>query len=158
MSMMHYIIKQLSLLICLLISSNLLANSIERKFADAGLIDLNSIDSSIKVDLVNSDPKKNFFETDFYGGLNKAYLRRSIAVMLSKAQDILKKAQPTYSFLVLDAARPRAVSRAMYEKMKDTRFARYVTNPDKGLMHNYGIAVDITIIDESGNILVWCNE
>jgi D-alanyl-D-alanine dipeptidase len=136
-----------------MISSNLLANSIERKFLDAGLIDVNTIDSSIKVDLVNSDPKKNFFEADFYAGLNKAYLRRSIAVMLSKAQGILKQAQPTYSLQVLDATRPRSVSRAMYNKMKGTGFERYVANPDKGSMHNYGIAVDITIIDESGNKL-----
>jgi D-alanyl-D-alanine dipeptidase len=28
-----------------------------------------------------------------------------------------------------------------------------VANPDKGSMHNYGIAVDITIVDASGNEL-----
>ncbi|MES9943923.1 MAG: M15 family metallopeptidase [Candidatus Thiodiazotropha sp.] len=151
--MLNHTTKQIILLIFLLLSSNVLANGVERKFIAAGLIDVNTIDSSIKVDLVNSDPRKNFFESDFYGGLNKAYLRRSIAIMLSKAQSILKKAQPTYSLQVLDAARPRSVSRAMYEKMQGTGFERYVANPDKGSMHNYAIAVDITIIDERGNQL-----
>jgi D-alanyl-D-alanine dipeptidase len=131
----------------------LLANDIENKFLEAGLIDVNMIDSSIKVDLVNSDSEKNFFEEDFYKGLNKAYLRKDIAVLLSKAQEILKKKKPTHSLQVLDAARPRSVSRAMYEKMKGTPFERYVANPNKGSMHNYGIAVDITIVDKSGNKL-----
>lgn len=141
------------MLLCLLSSSSLLANSVENIFIVAGLVDVNSIDSSIKVDLVNSDPTKNFFEKDFYGDLRKAYLRKPIAVMLSKAQGILKKEHPSFSLQVLDAARPRSVSRAMYEKMKGTRFERYVANPDKGSMHNYGIAVDITIVDENGNKL-----
>jgi len=29
-------------------------------FIDAGLVDIHSIDGSIKVDLVNSDPDKNY--------------------------------------------------------------------------------------------------
>jgi D-alanyl-D-alanine dipeptidase len=90
--------------------------------------------------------KKNFFEENFYNGLNRAYLRKDIAVKLSKAQGILKNAKPANS-LVLDAVWPRSVSRAMYEKMKGTPFERYVANPDKGSMHNYAIAVDITTLD-----------
>lgn len=119
----------------------------------AGLVDVITVDSSIQVDLVNSDPEKNFFEQDFYDGLSKAYLRKHVAVMLSKAQRILKREKPTYSLQVLDAARPRSVSRAMYETMRGTRFEKYVANPDKGSMHNYGIAVDISIIDEHGGKL-----
>jgi D-alanyl-D-alanine dipeptidase len=136
--------------IALLFSIALQANDIEAIFLKAGIIDVNHIDSSIKVDLVNSDSDKNFFEEDFYNGLNKAYLRNNVAIKLSKAQQILKKEKPKYSLQVLDAARPRSVSRAMYEKMKGTRFERYVANPEKGSMHNYGIAVDITIVDENG--------
>ncbi len=133
--------------------SALLANEIEAKFIKAGLIDINAIDQSIQVDLVNSDQDKNFFEENFYDGLNKAYLRKEIAVKLSNAQSILKKEQPGYSLQILDAARPRSVSRAMYEKMKGTRFEKYVANPTKGSMHNYGIAVDITIVNKYGKKL-----
>ncbi len=148
---MRYLSKTFTLIICLLFSSGVLANDIERKFIKAGLIDVNHLDNSIKVDLVNSDSDKNFFEEDFYNGLNKAYLREQVAVKLSKAQQLLKKVKPAYSLQVLDAARPRSVSRAMYEKMKGTRFEKYVANPSKGSMHNYGIAVDITIINNDGN-------
>ena len=41
----------------------------------------------------------------------------------------------------------------MYDKMKGTNFERYVAHPEKGSMHNYGIAVDITIVDERGEDL-----
>lgn len=140
-------------LILLFFSVTLSANVIEQAFLEAGLVDVNSVDSSIQVDLVNSDPDKNFFEADFYNGLNKAYLRKKVAIKLSKAQALLKNEYPDHSLQILDAARPRSVSKAMFEKMKGTRFEKYVANPSKGSMHNYGIAVDITIVDAKGKKL-----
>jgi D-alanyl-D-alanine dipeptidase len=129
------------------------ANVIEKKFIDAGLVDVNTIDSTIQVDLVNSDPKKNYFRENYYNGLEKAYLRKEVATKLSDAQRILKTSHPNFSLLILDAARPRTVSKKMYEKMKGTKFEKYVANPKKGSMHNYGIAVDITIVDEKSKEL-----
>lgn len=123
------------------------ANAIEKKFIDAGLVDVSTIDNTIQVDLVNSDPKKNYFRENYYNGLNKAYLRKEVATKLSDAQRILKTNHKKFALLILDAARPRSVSKMMYEKMKGTRFEKYVANPERGSMHNYGIAVDITIID-----------
>ena len=63
----------------------------------------------------------------------------------------LKSKFPEYSILIMDAARPRSVSQLMYDKMKGTKFEKFVANPDKGSMHNYGIAVDVTIVDRSDN-------
>ena len=128
-----------------------LANEIESKFIEAGLVDIKRIDSTIQVDLVNSDPQKNYFRENFYNGLNTAYLRNEVALKLSKAQRRLKSKFPQYSLLILDAARPRSISKLMYLKMKGTKFERFVANPDKGSMHNYGVAVDITIVDERGH-------
>ncbi|MES9833448.1 MAG: M15 family metallopeptidase [Candidatus Thiodiazotropha sp. DIVDIV] len=151
--MLHRLTKRLLLLLCLIYTGELLANNVENKFRSAGLVDVTTIDSSIEVDLVNSDADKNFFQKDFYGGMNKAYLRKRVAKKLSKAQRLLKKEKPIYSLQVLDAARPRSVSRLMYETMKGTRFEKYVANPKNGSMHNYGIAVDITIIGQNGERL-----
>lgn len=123
------------------------SNEVEQKFIKAGLIDIHTIDNSIKVDLVNSDPDKNYFRENFYNDLTKAYLRDEAAKKLSKAQKVLKSKFPEYSILIMDAARPRSVSQLMYDKMKGTKFERFVANPKKGSMHNYGIAVDVTIVD-----------
>ena len=127
--------------------ANCKANELEKKFVKAGLINVHAIDKSIKVDLVNSDPEKNYFRENFYNGLNKAYLRKEVAKKLSLAQKKLKSQFPEYSLLIMDAARPRSVSRLMYEKMKGTKFEKFVANPKNGSMHNYGIAVDVTIVD-----------
>jgi D-alanyl-D-alanine dipeptidase len=145
------IIFILSLSSVINVSAN--ANEIEDKFVAAGLVNISMVDPTIQVDLVNSDPKKNFFNEDYYNGLTKAYLRKEVALKLTKAQYYLKQKHPTYSLLILDAARPRSVSKAMYEKMKGTKFEKYVANPSKGSMHNYGIAVDITIVDGEGEKL-----
>jgi len=124
-------------------------NEIEKRFVDTGLVDISTIDDTIQVDLVNSDPEKNYFRENYYNGLDKAYLRKEVAIKLSDAQKILRTKHPKYSLLILDAARPRSVSKKMYVKMKGTKFEKYVANPKKGSMHNFGIAVDITIVDEN---------
>ncbi len=92
----------------------------------------------------------NYFRENFYDDLNTAYLRKVVAIKLSKAQKNLKTRQKNYSLLILDAARPRSVSKLMYDQMKGTKFEKFVANPSKGSMHNYGTAVDITIIDSTG--------
>jgi D-alanyl-D-alanine dipeptidase len=129
------------------------SNLIEQKFINAGLVDIASLDKSIQVNLVNSDSRKNFFRENYYQGLQRAYLRKIVALKLSKAQKLLKNKYPLYSLQILDAARPRSVSKAMYKKMKGTKFEKYVANPAKGSMHNYGIAVDITIVDKNAQEL-----
>ena len=127
------------------------ANETEMKLIDAGLVNVNEVDETINVDLVNSDPDKNFFRENYNNGLNKAYLRKEVAIKLSLAQKYLKSEFPEYSILIMDAARPRSVSKRMYDKMKGTKFEKYVANPNKGSMHNYGIAVDVTIVDVNGD-------
>jgi D-alanyl-D-alanine dipeptidase len=136
-----------------MLSLNCPANDIEQKYLQAGLVDIREVDPSIQVDLVNSDAEKNFFRQNFYDGLNKAYLRREVAIKLATAQKLLKAKAPGYSLLVMDAARPRSVSRLMFDKMKGTQFEKFVANPARGSMHNYGIAVDVTIVDDKGDPL-----
>ena len=135
------------------IVTNAGANDIENKFIAAGLVDVNTIDNTIQVDLVNSNSEKNYFRENYYSGLNKCYLRKDVAVKLSQAQKLLKSNYPELSLQTLDCARPRSVSAKMYEKMKGTKYEKYVANPKTGSMHNYGIAVDITIVDSSGKEL-----
>lgn len=137
-----------SILFSLLLPLLLFANDVERSFQQAGLISIDKIDSTIDVRLVNSNKSANIFRKDFYSGLEKAYLRKEVALKLKKAQVLLKKKYPDYSLCILDAARPHWVSKAMYEQLKDTEFKKFVANPKRGSMHNYGIAVDVTIIHD----------
>jgi D-alanyl-D-alanine dipeptidase len=73
---------------------------------------------------------------------------------LLKAQRLLKRKYPNYTLLIYDAARPISVQRRMWALVRGTDKTRYVSNPAKGGgMHNYGMAVDLTIADTSGHPL-----
>ena len=69
------------------------ANEIEHRFIESGLVDVSTVAPTIQVNLVNSDPKKNFLRENYYSGLNKAYLHKEIALKLADAQKILKRNQ-----------------------------------------------------------------
>ena len=73
---------------------------------------------------------------------------------LLKAQKLLKESHPGYSLIVYDAARPMSVQQKMWDAVKGTSRYIYVSNPARGGgLHNYGMAVDISILDAQGRPL-----
>ena len=73
---------------------------------------------------------------------------------LLQAQQELKKHHPAYRLIVYDAARPMSVQQQMWNVVKGTSKNIYVSNPARGGgLHNYGLAVDISILDETGHPL-----
>lgn len=92
----------------------------------------------------------NFMSKNVYREFNRAFLHRRAADMLRKASEILRRERPGHKLLVLDALRPRSVQRLLWAHVEGTDQEAYVANPDRGSMHNYGCAVDLTLIDEKG--------
>lgn len=93
----------------------------------------------------------NFVGTVLYGDLKEAFLHPDAMRCLKKAQKLLKAEIPEYSLIVYDAGRPMSVQKRMWNKVKGTSKQKYVSNPARGGgLHNYGLAVDITIIDGNG--------
>lgn len=133
--------------------SFLCSNDIENTFLENKLINVHKYEKSIIVDLVNSNKSNNIFAENFYNSLNKCYLQKEVALKLKKAQKILKDKYPRYSIIMMDCTRPRSVSWKMYNKLKNTPFEKYVANPVKGSMHNFGAAVDVAIVDENNKLL-----
>lgn len=114
------------------------------------LVDIHSIDPSVKVELKYSTTD-NFMSADVYGELEKAYMQPEVAKMLAKAQANLKKAHADYSLIVYDAARPYRVQQKMWTIVKGTSQQAYVAEPDAiGSIHNYGSAIDLSVVDKSG--------
>ena len=116
------------------------------------LIDITTLDSSIRVDLKYSSTD-NFMGIDMYGSLEKAYLERDFANRVVEAQRILKERHPEYTLLIYDAARPISVQRAMRKSVEGTEFERFVADGTRGGRHNYGVAVDLTIATLDGTPL-----
>lgn len=133
--------------------SPLSAQSLASRMSDFGLVDLGRMDSTIQVNLMYA-ADSNFTGVVLYDDLREAYLHPEAAEALLKAQKELHTLFPGYNLLVKDAARPMSVQKKMFRVVQGTPKANYVANPAKGGgLHNYGLAVDITIADENGNEL-----
>lgn len=125
----------------------------EQKLFDFGLVDIAEVDSTIGVELVYATPD-NFLGHVLYPEIHHAFAVPAMAEKLVKAQQRLKTIRPGLSLLIYDAARPLCVQREMWESVKGTPNVSFVANPAKGRgMHNYGAAVDITIMDSTGKPL-----
>ncbi|MEG1983018.1 MAG: M15 family metallopeptidase [Alistipes sp.] len=124
-------------------------STFDTKMLEAGLVDIQKKDTTLRVKLMYSTPQ-NFVGRDLYGELEKAYLQPKFAAQVIKAQKLLRKLKPGYRLLICDAARPISVQRTMYALVAGTPNQVYVANGDRGGRHNYGVAVDLTIIDATG--------
>jgi zinc D-Ala-D-Ala dipeptidase len=125
---------------------------IEQQCIAQGLVDIKDLDPSIQVDLKYSSTE-NFIGKDVYGDLENCYLQKEVAHKLVKAHKILHSIKPGYNFLVYDGVRPLSVQKIMWQLVKGTPQQRYVANPKYGSIHNYGSAVDLTIVDGNGRVL-----
>lgn len=118
-----------------------------RRMAEQGLVDIQSVDSTIQVSLMYSRAD-NFTGKVLYTDLREAYLHPKAAAALAKAQQALKKERPELSLKVYDATRPMSVQQKMWNTVAGTKKSIYVSNPrNGGGMHNYGLAVDITLCE-----------
>jgi D-alanyl-D-alanine dipeptidase len=124
-------------------------DSLEQSIIDAGLVNIQKIDSTILVDVKYSS-FDNFMNQDLYGSLNRIYLQKEVAERLSTAQKALKEKDSTLSLLVYDGVRPLSVQQQMWDALDTIPFQeriKFVSNPRNGSIHNYGCAVDLTIYD-----------
>ena len=119
---------------------------LEMRLIRKGLVDLQDLDPSIMVDLKYARAD-NFMGVDVYRNLPRAYLRPEAAVKLVRASRILQERHPELRLLVVDALRPRSVQQKMWNLVSETPMRPYVANPRSGSMHNYGMAVDVTLFD-----------
>ncbi|MCF2517886.1 M15 family metallopeptidase [Dyadobacter sp. CY351] len=131
--------------------------AIEQKMIEQGLVDIQKLDPNIKVELKYSTTD-NFVGKDVYGDLNRAYLQPEMARRLVKANALIRKKHPDYTLLVYDAARPNSVQYALWDALDNLKIPvknkkMYVADPKIGSNHNFGCAVDLTVVDGKGKPL-----
>lgn len=123
------------------------ALSLERR----GYVNIQKADPSIFVSLMYSRVD-NFTGEVLYTDLREAYLHPKAAAALVKAQKRLRQLRPDLSLKVYDAARPMSIQQKMWDKVKNTPKYFYVSNPARGGgLHNYGMAVDLTLCTLKGD-------
>lgn len=130
------------------------SSELEKVFVLLKLQNVQTVDSSIQVDLRYAS-KNNFMKMNMYGGLDQAYLQEDVVAKLVIAQKLLQDSFPSYSLIILDATRPVSVQQLMWDKIKVPvkQKSKYLSNPKYGSLHNYGAAVDVSIVDEEGKLL-----
>lgn len=148
-------------LICILLAifsfAPLLARSqsFEATMAKQGLVDVQKVDPTILVELKYSTTD-NFVGKDVYGDLTRAYMQPMAAKKLAEASKYLQAHYPTLRLLVYDAARPRTAQWKLWNALPDlpeNERQKYVADPRKGSIHNYGCAVDLTVANQDGKPL-----
>jgi zinc D-Ala-D-Ala dipeptidase len=105
--------------------------------------------AGIDVDLRYATPN-NFVGRDLYSPLDCAWLHLNGATALAVSATWLKSARPDLSMLVLDALRPQRVQEQLWASLQGTDLLGYLANPVRGSIHSFGMAVDITLVDENG--------
>ena len=92
----------------------------------------------------------NFAGIDLYGALDCAWLRAEAAAGLEAAAAWVAQRHPGWRLLVLDALRPQRVQEAIWRDAVGTHLEHYFANPQRGSIHSFGMAVDVTLLDASG--------
>lgn len=106
----------------------------------------------VKIDLKYATVD-NFMQQNLYGKFNECYLHSDAMQKFKAAQKILADLKPGYSFLIFDCLRPRSVQRLLWAKVKGTKQQPYVAEPEKGSVHNFGFAIDLSLSDAAGKEL-----
>ncbi len=130
---------------------------LEQKMIQQGLVNIQKLDPSILVELKYSTVD-NFVKKDVYGDLTRAYLQPEMAKRLVKASALLQNQHPGFKLLVYDAARPNSVQYLLWDALDDlnipeSKKSMYVAEPQKGSNHNFGCAIDLTVVGANGKPL-----
>jgi len=95
----------------------------------------------------------NFMKRDVYEGFSRCFLAAPAADMFAKACKQLRAQYPHLQFHIWDALRPRHVQALFYKHLEDTPFQNYVAPPEPGSLHNFGMAMDLTLQTRDGKLL-----
>lgn len=128
--------------------------ALERLFIQKNLINISSLDSNIRV-VLHYSTSHNFLNKSLYNGLTNCYLPCEVAIKLCNAQHILNSQYPNYHLIVFDAVRPLHIQKQMWDefKMPDKQKINYLAHPKDISLHNYGAAVDVSIIGNNDVLL-----
>jgi D-alanyl-D-alanine dipeptidase len=106
----------------------------------------------IGVELRYATPN-NFAGRDLYGSFDGAWLHREAAEALQRSVAWLRVQRPGWRLLVLDALRPHRVQLQLWDVLAPLGLQRYLADPARGSIHSFGMAVDVTLLDEAGREL-----
>ncbi len=109
-------------------------------------VKLADLDTSFRYDMRYAT-RNNFLRRDVYP-CAECLVRKKVARALIKANNYFK--EKGLRIVFFDCYRPMRVQEIMWKIFPDSR---YVADPSRGSIHNRGAAVDITLMNEKGELL-----
>ncbi len=148
----YLILAVLMMIVCLNSANGQKKSKIEKELESIGLLNVAEEIPGIEVYMVYATPY-NFMGRVLYDELDEAYLTKEAMDMLKVANDYLRKRRMDLHLVVYDAARPRSIQEQMWAVVEGTDLEDFVANPHKrgGGPHNFGIAVDVSLVDCTGH-------
>jgi D-alanyl-D-alanine dipeptidase len=120
----------------------------------AGHAEFRRLDSiaDIAIELRYATPH-NFVGRDLYSPNDCAWLHRDCAAALEAVVAWLRRERPDVRVLVLDALRPQRVQQQLWDALDGTGLRMYLASPERGSIHSFGMALDLTLTDRDGREL-----
>ena len=145
--MKNYFLKFTRLIFCFILFSTavfaqLAAPPAEKNKREANLIELVTLDNTIKLD-VRYATDNNFVGKTVYPEA-RAFLQKPAAKALLKVHRQLKK--QGLGLVIFDGYRPWTITKLFWEVTPEDK-RKFVANPEKGSKHNRGCAVDLSVYD-----------
>ncbi|MCC7402796.1 MAG: M15 family metallopeptidase [Bdellovibrionales bacterium] len=128
-----------------------MANELIKYLEQNGFVEI-SASELVRIDL-RYGTTNNFVGRNVYGHFNRAFLHPVAATKLQTVLNILRQEHPTLCLVILDALRPRWAQKILWDKVKGTSGEPYVANPTTGSVHNFGLALDVTLAEQRGGEL-----
>jgi len=95
----------------------------------------------------------NFLNKRVYNDVDRALAHRKAAEKFRRATELLQVKAPGFRFRIYDALRPRSAQWELWKVVVGTAQEKYVANPERGSVHNFGFALDLTLDGPNGEPL-----
>ena len=90
---------------------------------------------------------------DLYCGVQRAFVHKDAAAKLRKAIKMMQREMTGSELVIFDASRPLYAQEALRKTVRGTPYSAYVSSPATGGLHNFGLALDLSITDSTGALL-----
>lgn len=95
----------------------------------------------------------NFMNENVYLDFHRCFLAPIAAEKFLGACEQLRTSYPDLQFRIWDTLRPRHIQAKFYQHLSGTPFQNYVAAPTPGSLHNFGLAMDLTLQKRTGELL-----
>lgn len=124
---------------------------VEYAKADTNLVEITNM-KGLRMDL-RYGSFNNVTGHDMYCGIQRAFIHKDGLAKLRRALKLIEKEMPGAQLVIFDAARPMYAQGVLKAAVVGTPYSDYVSSGKTGGLHNYGLALDLSLTDENGDLL-----